>query len=113
MSTLSTHILDTAHGTPAAGVAITLERRDGDSWEPLGTGSTDADGRATALGGDTPLTPGTFQLTFSIGAYLRAAHGTAGFYEDVPIQFVISANDEHLHVPLLISPFGYTTYRGS
>ena len=105
MSTLSTHVLDTALGKPAAGIAVTLGH--GGRSEPLGP--TDADGRVRAA---QPLPAGDYQLTFSVGEYF-AASGRETFYRDVVIQFHIADGSQHYHVPLLITPFGYSTYRGS
>ena len=101
MSTLSTHVLDTATGTPAAGVPIRLETRTG---EPLGQGVTDPDGRIGSLGGE--LGPGDYVLRFDTAAY------APGFFPEVVVVFTVS-DDRHHHVPLLLSPFGYSTYRGS
>lgn len=102
MSTLSTHVLDTARGRPAAGLHITLETRAG---ERLDAGETDADGRVGSLGGE--LGPGDYVLRFDTGGYV------AGFYPEVVVVFTIADPDQHYHVPLLLSPYGYSTYRGS
>lgn len=111
--TLTTHVLDTARGTPAAGLAVALEIRAGEVWQPLGLAVTDADGRVRRLvpEGET-LTPGTYRLTFSTGAYFRNL-GIEGFYPEVSIVFDVRDPEQHYHVPLLLSPFGYSTYRGS
>jgi 5-hydroxyisourate hydrolase len=101
MSTLSTHVLDTATGTPAAGVPIRLETRAG---EHLDQGTTDADGRIGSLGGELPT--GDYVLHFDTAAY------APGFFPEVVVVFTI-ADERHHHVPLLLSPFGYSTYRGS
>ena len=101
MASLSTHILDTSRGRPAAGVSVALERRDGTT---LADASTDDDGRVAALGKD--LEPGTYVLRFATGAYL----GGDAFYPEVVVTFAIGA-DEHYHVPLLLNPYGYSTYR--
>ncbi|HEY2879958.1 hydroxyisourate hydrolase [Nocardioides sp.] len=106
MSHLSTHVLDTATGRPASGVTVTLEGRGG----VLARGSTDADGRITDLGPDR-LDPATYRLRFDTGQY-AAETGTDGFFPEVVVAFVVRDTD-HLHVPLLLSPFGYSTYRGS
>ena len=114
MSAITTHVLDTARGRPAAGVRISLERaRDGGTWEAVGQGSTDADGRLRTLLGDaTPVVPGIYRLTIETRAYFTA-QDVPSFYPSVTVTFDVPAGDGHLHVPLLISPFGYTTYRGS
>ena len=109
---ITTHVLDTARGRPAAGVPIVLERAIGDGWELVGRGASDADGRARDLVAEgTALTHGRYRLTFDTGAYFRD-RGEAAFYPEVAVVFTV-ATDEHHHVPLLLSPFGYSTYRGS
>ncbi len=105
---ISTHVLDTAAGTPAPGVAVTLDRRDGEIWVRLAEAVTDDDGRAVLLPGPLPA-PGAHRLVFATGAYL----GGAGFHPEVPVVFTVADPAARLHVPLLLSPFGYTTYRGS
>ena len=105
MSTLSTHVLDTSLGRPAGGVGVVLSGGDG----PLAEAVTDADGRIGSLGGE--LEPGTYHLRFDSGGYF-AARGTEGFYPEVLVTFSISGA-AHVHVPLLLSQFGYSTYRGS
>ena len=106
MSPITTHVLDTALGRPAQGVDAVLER------QRVGEGSTDADGRIKTLLAPGALASGHYRLTFDTGAYF-AAQGVKAFYQQVPIQFVIEATGAHYHVPLLLSPFGYSTYRGS
>ncbi|MGI1663589.1 hydroxyisourate hydrolase [Palleronia sp. KMU-117] len=113
---LTTHVLDTARGIPAQGVKITLYRISGMSHRKIAEAVTNADGRT-----DAPILPkgtfrpGTYELVFHAGDYLRAS-GQAGdgvlFLDEVPIRFGM-AEDTHYHVPLLLSPFGYSTYRGS
>lgn len=113
MSAITTHVLDTAKGRPAAGIAARLEIKSGESWVELGSGATNADGRISdLLPKDTKLEAGIYRLTFETGPYFRA-NGGDGFYPSVPILFEIKAGGEHYHVPLLLSPFGYSTYRGS
>lgn len=114
MSTITTHVLDTARGEPASGVHVRLERlRDDNAWLVLGDGFTDADGRVVPLvSEELTLSAGHYRLTFETGRYY-ADVGTAGFYPVVQIVFHIRNPGEHHHVPLLLSPFGYTTYRGS
>jgi 5-hydroxyisourate hydrolase len=117
MGRLSTHVLDTAKGRPAAGVRITLYRITGQSHRKVKEAVTNADGRTEGplLEGAT-LTPGNYELVFAAGDYLRAS-GQAGegtlFLDEIPIRFGVSDADGHYHVPLLIAPFGYSTYRGS
>lgn len=115
MSAITTHVLDTARGRPAAGVPILLARHDpaAGGYTALGRGQTDADGRLrTLLPAGAPLTPGVYRLTFDTAAYFQA-HGITGFYPEVTVVFQISAEGEHYHVPLLLSPYGFSTYRGS
>ncbi|MBD3944690.1 hydroxyisourate hydrolase [Nocardioides ganghwensis] len=105
-ASLSTHVLDTAAGRPAAGVAVTLETSDG---TVLAEAVTDADGRIGDLAADLPA--GALRLRFDTGAWY-AARGEVTFYPEVVVAFTLSAAEHH-HVPLLLSPFGYSTYRGS
>jgi 5-hydroxyisourate hydrolase len=98
---LSTHVLDTVRGRPAAGVAIELRRGD-----ELIAAATDDDGRARLLE-DTPA--GEYELTFAVGDYF----GERAFLDRVPVRFTIADPDQHYHVPLLVSPWSYSTYRGS
>lgn len=110
MSTLSTHVLDTAHGRPAADVALTLTAADG---PVLFRGQTNADGRCPGL---PPLAPGRYCLGFGVAAYFRALGvelADPPFLDVVTIAFGISDPDGHYHVPLLVSPYSYATYRGS
>jgi 5-hydroxyisourate hydrolase len=113
MSAITTHVLDTAIGRPAAGVAVTLERISAvGTGEVLGTGVTDYDGRLRDLAPPGQLIPGVYRLRFDVGAYFADAELDA-FYPDVAISFRVRGGTEHYHVPLLLSPFGYSTYRGS
>jgi 5-hydroxyisourate hydrolase len=110
---VTTHVLDTSRGRPAAGIDVVLERRLGEQWELVGRGRTDSDGRVRALLPDsTPLVPGTHRLIFETAPYFNAL-GTRSFYPQVTIAFEVVDPREHYHVPLLLSPFGYSTYRGS
>ncbi len=112
MSTISTHVLDTARGCPAEGMPIRLERRDGDGWTVLSEQITNHDGRVGALVPEGRIELGVHRMTFGTETY-HATLGVKGFYPEVAVEFEILASDEHYHVPLLISPFGYSTYRGS
>jgi 5-hydroxyisourate hydrolase len=105
MTGLSTHVLDITTGMPAAGVAVTLERRSDGGWQQVGEGITDADGRVAALG--IALGSGVYRLVF--------ATGEAGnsFYPEVHVVVDIDEAREHHHIPLLLGAYGYTTYRGS
>ncbi len=109
---ITTHVLDTARGEPASGIFVHLETRDGDSWRELSAGRTDGDGRVRDLVGDGRLEPGTFRLRFATAEYFEA-RGIESFHPEVAVVFRIADPDDHYHVPLLLSPFGYTTYRGS
>lgn len=109
---ITTHVLDTALGRPARGVPVRLELHDGGAWRELGAGVTDDDGRLRTLTPAGPVAPGRYRIGFDTGAYL-AASGTTGFFPVVEIQFEIVDGAAHYHVPLLLSPFGYSTYRGS
>ena len=109
MSTISTHVLDTALGKPAQGIRVTLQR-DGSL---IGSGVTDEDGRVRdLLERGSSLSEGDYHLTFSVSEYFGSSKRRA-FYNDIEIHFHIGEEDEHYHVPLLLSPFGYSTYRGS
>jgi 5-hydroxyisourate hydrolase len=110
MSQVTTHVLDAAFGTPAVGVGVTLDRQTPDGWTEVGGGATDADGRIGALGPDR-VEGGVFRLTFATGDYFEATRRPS-FYPEVQITFRVSGT-EHYHVPLLLSPFAYSTYRGS
>jgi len=108
MAKITTHVLDTARGRPAAGVPVTLERLDPEPAE-IGRGVTDDDGRLRTLVPDgAPARPGTYRITFDVSAY-----DDQGFFPRVAIEFVVRDAAQHHHVPLLLSPFGYSTYRGS
>ncbi|BBA90399.1 MULTISPECIES: hydroxyisourate hydrolase [Mycobacterium] len=104
---LSTHVLDAVSGRPAAGVAVELTDAAG---TPLASGRTDDDGRIKSLG--ATLAAGIYRLRFDTGEYF-AASGTAGFYPEVVIAFDLTDVDAQYHVPLLLSPYAYSTYRGS
>ncbi len=108
MSHVTTHVLDAALGRPAAGVAVALSSPTG---EIIAMGITDPDGRVNDLGPDA-LPAGEYQLEFTTGPYFAAA-GRAAFYPRVVVSFVIAETATHYHVPLLLSPFAYSTYRGS
>jgi len=109
---LSTHILDTALGRPAAGVALVLAQETADGWSEIGTGSTDADGRCRTLLGERALERTTYKLRFEVAPYFAAQKMTA-LYPFVEIVFRIADPSQHYHIPLLLAANGYTTYRGS
>jgi 5-hydroxyisourate hydrolase len=113
---VSTHVLDTANGRPAKGVPVTLSHSGTDRrWSVVGRGVTDVDGRIRELSevglSQGGLMVGTYRLDFDTGAYFETL-GTTSFYPEVSVMFTVSDPAEHLHVPLLLSPFGYATYKG-
>ncbi len=114
MSLITTHVLDTSRGQPASGVKVTLElAREGQAWQVVTSGITNQDGRiGDLLPPDARLTVGIYRLTFDTRDYFQQ-HNLQSFYPYIPIIFAIQQATEHYHVPLLLSPFGYTTYRGS
>jgi len=111
VSGITTHVLDTSRGRPAAGVPVVLERAVDSGWQPVGRGTTDADGRVGDLLSGRPE-DGRYRLTFDTGAYSRFYPEVTVTFE-VSVTFVVGHDEEHYHVPLLLSPFGYSTYRGS
>jgi 5-hydroxyisourate hydrolase len=112
MSGITTHVLDTARGRPAAGMRVALDVQVDDGWTPVGSGVTDTDGRVPGLVPEGGLRPGVHRMTFFTGDWF-AAEGTQGFYPLVTVICTISDPAAHHHIPLLISPYGYSTYRGS
>jgi 5-hydroxyisourate hydrolase len=110
---LSTHILDVARGVPAAGVAVVLERMDGGKWAVIAQDVTSADGRVAALlPVGAALTPGDYRLRFATGDYFQML-GLPAFYPEVTVHVRIDAGSVRYHLPLLLSPYGYSTYKGS
>ena len=112
MGQITTHILDTSTGIPAVGVAVRLFRATDDGWEMLASGITDDDGRVDPLSPGQTLAAGNLKLHFDIGPYF-ADNGRPCFYPYAEIAFTIQGDGQHYHVPLLLNPFGYSTYRGS
>jgi len=114
MSAITTHVLDLSLGQPARGVHVTLSRLDpSGTWIDLGDGDTDGDGRAAQLLRDThPLIAGIYRLRFALEAYFTS-RGVETFYPEADVTFTVRDAADHYHVPLLVSPFGYSTYRGS
>jgi 5-hydroxyisourate hydrolase len=104
---ITTHVLDTAAGKPGAGIAVELERVEHGQWHLVGGGVTDADGRLRTLTAQGSVPEGTYRIRFQTGAY------GSPFFPVVEIQFVVADGAQHYHVPLLLSPYGYSTYRGS
>ncbi|MBS7544083.1 hydroxyisourate hydrolase [Ancylobacter oerskovii] len=116
MGRLTTHVLDTTRGTPAAGVRIELQREAAGGFTTIAEASTNGDGRCDApLLGSDRMQAGTYQLLFHVGAYFRAALGreASPFLDVVPVRFAITDADGHYHVPLVVTPWSYSTYRGS
>jgi 5-hydroxyisourate hydrolase len=112
MSGITTHVLDVARGRPAAGLRVAVDLQEGDGWTPVGGGTTDADGRVPGLVAGGALRPGVHRVTFFTGDWF-AAERLAGFYPLVTVVCEIRDPAAHYHVPLLLSPYGYSTYRGS
>jgi 5-hydroxyisourate hydrolase len=113
MSGITTHVLDTARGRPASGVPVVLEIRSEEGWRELGRAATDDDGRVRQLlPAGFSLTGGSYRLTFQTETYFTTLE-IEGFYPEVSIVFEVRDAAQHHHVPLLLSPFGYSTYRGS
>jgi 5-hydroxyisourate hydrolase len=110
---ITTHVLDLANGGPAPAVSVRLEFARGSQWIAVGRGVTDERGRLTTLSDGWAAAPGTYRLTFDLAAYQRARGVTRPFFPEAAVTFEIVDMTEHYHVPLLISPFGYTTYRGT
>lgn len=112
MSAITTHVLDTSRGRPAAAVRVELHRRSGNEWQLIGEARTDTNGRCQSLAGDKRIEAGTYRLLFHASEYYEALQ-TETFYSEIPIIFEIRDAGAHYHVPLLLSPYGYSTYRGS
>lgn len=113
MSAITTHVLDSSRGRPAIGVEVVLQIRSGHEWKNLGAGLTDANGRCNTLAAESgTIESGTYRLLFNIGAYYHAQH-VETFYGEIPIVFEALHPETHYHIPLLVSPYGYSTYRGS
>lgn len=112
MSGITTHILDTSIGRPASGVAVKLSRDAEGGWREMASTQTDADGRAQLTAPGMPLVVGDYCVRFSVADYF-AARDRESFYPKVVIRFSVTNPEQHYHVPLLLSPFGYSTYRGS
>lgn len=117
-SHLTTHVLDAASGRPAEGIAVRLEAATavaegttGQGWSLVASSRTDDDGRVPELGPAT-LVPGTYRLVFDTAAYFDRTH-TVSFYPEVVVVFRVASTEQHYHVPVLLSPFAYSTYRGS
>jgi 5-hydroxyisourate hydrolase len=112
MSQITTHVLDTSLGRPAAGVPVILEIQQGGGWHEISKGATDAEGRLRHLLEPGALVAGIYRLTFEASVYFHARK-IHGLYPQITIAFQVADAKEHYHIPLLLSPYGYTTYRGS
>lgn len=113
MSSVTTHVLNTAKGEPGKGIQVTLDIKQEDRFENIGSGTTDEDGRVKdLLANDHQLKTGIYRISFDTGSYYKA-QGEKCFYPEASIVFEVEIESEHYHVPLLISGFGYSTYRGS
>jgi len=112
MSPITTHVLDTARGRPAAGLEIILEKRAGEDFVEIARGKTNKDGRLPDLLEPGQLEAAVYRMTFQTGAWFDS-HELKGFYPYVPVIFEIIDPAQHYHVPLLLSPYGFSTYRGS
>ena len=113
MSAITTHVLDTALGRPAEGVSVTLEVEGAGGWQLVSKGETNGDGRISDLVPETLfLSAGVYRLIFDTGAYFDSRQVTS-FYPQISVVFKFDSPGQHYHVPLLLSPFGYSTYRGS
>ena len=112
MSQITTHVLDTSKGAPAKGITIILQEFSNDNWQEIGSGITNADGRLSKLlAQDKLLEKGSYRLTFKLEAYFEAQNKDV-FYPEATVEFKVS-DHSHYHIPLLLSPYGYSTYRGS
>jgi 5-hydroxyisourate hydrolase len=109
--TLTTHVLDTARGRPAAGITIAVYALDGESRQLVASAETNDDGR-TAAPLATGITPGSYDVVFSVGAYFER-FGTPAFYDQIAVRVLLAAGERSYHVPLMLAPWSYTTYRGS
>jgi len=112
MSSITTHVLDTAQGKPAFGIPVSLELEVAEGWQQVGRSVTNGDGRAADLLPSGELKPGRYRLSFDTSAYLKRSASHA-FFPEISIVFEIHDANQHYHVPLLLSPYGYSTYRGS
>jgi 5-hydroxyisourate hydrolase len=112
MSAITTHVLDTSLGQPAPGIPVSLLRREGDAFDEIACAVSDAEGRVRRFLPEPTLVIGSYQLVFETAGYFRAASRDA-FYERVTLEFYVADSAQHYHLPLLLTPFGYTTYRGS
>jgi 5-hydroxyisourate hydrolase len=111
-SPITTHVLDTAKGQPAVGLPLSLHMKQGTTWNVVTEQTTNEDGRVASLIEPSAFKSGTYRMVFDTQSYF-ASLGCDSFYPVVQVEFTITDTDQHYHVPLLLSPFGYSTYRGS
>ncbi len=109
---ITTHVLDTATGQPARSLAVILEMHRSTDWVRLSSGRTDERGRLVAMSEQADAGPGVYRFTFDTGSYHREQN-LKPFFPEVQVMFTVQAVGEHLHIPLLLSPFGYSTYKGA
>lgn len=110
---LSVHVLNLETGVPSSGVNVTLERHMGEAWQPLAQGTTNEQGRIAELyPSDKPLQKGEYRVVFKTGDYYKKT-GHETFFPEIPVIFEVKQTDQHYHIPLLLSPYGFSTYRGS
>lgn len=111
--TLSVHILNQQTGLPSPNVTVSLEKSDGGKWRAVAESKTDSDGRVKSLyPAEADMEPGVYKVTFQTGAYFEA-DGKKTFFPEVPVIFTVTEKNQKLHIPLLLSQYGYSTYRGS
>ena len=113
MSAITTHVLDTSIGRPASGVPISLFREEENQWTLIGSGKTDNDGRLKTLMANQSLVAGHYRICFDTRHYFESISIAEYFYPSAQIDFIVNNPEQHFHVPLLLNPFGYSTYRGS
>ena len=114
MSPITTHVLDTSQGCPGVNIRIRLEQQQSDkTWQEIASGSTNSDGRiANLIQEDEMINSGVYRMLFETGPYFEQ-QGIAYFYPEIEVRFLLNHMEQHYHIPLLLSPFGYSTYRGS
>ena len=110
---ITTHVLDVAQGTPAVGVTVILEVRQANDWGPVGRGITDDQGRVTTLTEGRSLSPGIYRLKFDLATYHRQNGINVPFFPEAAITFNVRDTASDYHIPLVLSPYGYSTYRGA
>ena len=106
---ISTHILDTSRGNPAKGIKLTLQKKEKDGWQDVATGTTNSDGRFSFEG---ETNAGVYQILFEVEGYFKGI-SRSDFYTQIPVVFTVEDTKKKYHIPLLLNPFGYSTYRGT